>query len=44
MEKENVKIIKLNFEKNFDTNNIKKLKKPLKKNIKQFIEFLLIAN
>ena len=40
MEKENIKIIKLNFEKNYKIN--KKLKKPLKKNIKKFIDFLLI--
>ena len=42
MEKENIKIIKLNFKEHFEKKKIKKkLKKPLKKNIKKFVDFLL---
>ena len=39
MEKENIKIIKLNFIEHFEKK--KKLKKPLKKNVKKFVDFLL---
>ena len=43
MEKENIKIIKLNFIEHFEKKKKikKKLKKPLKKNVKKFVDFLL---